>query len=133
MVTLLAAAVVVLAGLFFCALAASSLFAPAYATRFLLGFAQTPRVHYAELLVRLLVGVSLIAYAPQMLLPSAFSLFGWVLVATTVILLLLPWRWHRRFAASAVPQATRYITVIGMCSLGLGGLILYAVARGNAA
>lgn len=132
MIEALALAVVVVTGLYFCALAAASLLVPAKASRFLLGFASSPRVHYIELSVRLLVGAALLIYAPRMFAPGVFSLFGWLLVITTVCLLLLPWRWHHRFAQQAVPRAISHIKVIGISSLVLGGLILAAVVRGNA-
>lgn len=131
MIQALAFAVVVVTGLYFCALAAVSVFAPARASRFLLGFAGSPRVHYMELFIRLVVGGSLVIHAPRMLAPEAFSLFGWVLLITTACLLLLPWQCHHRFAQQVVPRATRYITLIGLCSLGLGVLILAAVIRGS--
>ncbi len=133
MIELLALAVVVLTGLYFCALAAASLIMPARASRFLLAFASSPRVHYLELLIRLVVGVSLVIHSPRMVVPAAFSLIGWILIVTTACLLLLPWRWHRRFAQRAVPPATRYIAWIGLCSLALGGLILLAVLWGGTA
>ena len=125
--------VVVLTGVYLCALAAASLIVPSRASRFLLGFATSQRLHYVELLIRLSVGGAFLVQAPRMFFPSAFSLFGLVLIATTACLLLLPWRWHHRFAQAAVPRATPYIRYIGWCSLALGVSILAAVIRGNAA
>lgn len=133
MIQILALAVVVLAGLYFVALAVASLLMPARANRFLLGFADSARKHYAELFVRLVVGSAFVHHAPRMLFADAFAFFGWVLLATTACLLLVPWRWHHRFAESAVPRATRHITWIGLSSLALGGLILAAVVGGSAA
>lgn len=133
MLEALALSVVVVTALYFCALAAACLLMPAQAKGFLLGFANSPRAHYAELFIRFLVGGSLVVSAPRMFGSGAFSVFGWVLLATTACLLLLPWRWHHRFAQQAVPRATRYITLIGLSSLALGGLILVAVIRGSAA
>ena len=133
MIEVLALTVVVLTGFYFLALAAVSLFMPVLANRFLLGFADSALKHYAELFLRFAVGAALILYAPRMLLSDAFSLFGWVLLVTTACLLLIPWRWHHRFAQQAVPRATRHITLIGLASLALGGFILAAVVRGSAA
>ena len=133
MIEVLALTVVVLAGLYFIALAAVSLFLPVRANRFLLGFADSALKHYAELLLRVVVGAALILHAPRMLLSGAFTLFGWLLLITTACLLLVPWRWHHRFAQHLVPRATRHITLIGLVSLVLGGLILAAVVRGSAA
>ena len=74
--------VVVLAGLYFGVLAVTSLTIPAESSRFLLGFASSRRAHYVELLIRLLVGWSLVVYAPRMFATAAFAAFGWTLIVT---------------------------------------------------
>ena len=76
MLEVLALTLVVLTGIYFCALAVAALLVPAKASRFLLGFASSPRVHYIELSIRFLVGVALVIYAPRMSASGAFSLFG---------------------------------------------------------
>lgn len=124
-----ALAIVVLAALYLLALGVASLVVPSRARSFLLGFASTKPVHFAELVLRLVVGAALVSYAPRMSLPGVFNLVGWVLLVTTACLLLLPWRWHRRFAEHAVPQATRHIELLGAGSLGFGAMILAAVMR----
>ena len=124
---------IVLTALYLLALGAASLVAPARASRFLLGFASSQPLHFVELFLRLLVGAALVLYAPRMFLSGAFNLFGWVLLVTTACLLLVPWQWHHRFAQFAVPRVTRYIGLVGVASLVIGGFILAAVARGSAA
>lgn len=128
----MALAVVAAAGLFFVVLGGASLMAPSRAGRFLLGFAASPTRHYTELALRFLVGGALVASSPRMLFPGALNLFGWVLLVTTAGLLLVPWRWHRHFAARAVPKALRFLPLIGACSVALGGLVLLAVFGGDA-
>ncbi len=132
MIETLSLFIVILTGIYFVALAGAALFAPVQASRFLLGFAGTPLVHYVELLVRVVVGGSLVVYAPHMFSAGAFRLFGWVVLITTAVLLVLPWRWHRSFANRFVPRATRYIKAIGLCSLALGLTLLAAIIRGSA-
>ena len=133
MIEAIAFGLVVLTGLYLCALAAVAVTAPGRASSFLLGFASSRRLHYAELFTRLAVGGAFVINARRMLAPDAFNLFGLVLLATTACLLLLPWRWHQRFAQLAVPRATRYITLIGLCSLALGAVILAAAFCGDVA
>jgi hypothetical protein len=133
MIDTLALVGVVLTCTYFLGLGAVALLVPGQAKRFLLGFARTARAHYAEMLMRLVIGGSLVGYGPHMFAAHAVGLFGWVILVTTAGLLLLPWRWHHRFAQRVVPPATRYITVIGWCSLALGGLLLAALVRGAAA
>ncbi len=132
MLEALALTLVVLTGLYLCALAAASLLVPLKAGRFLRGFASSARVHYSELAIRLLMGAALVIGAPHMFASAIFSLFGWVLVTTTACLLLLPWRWHHGFAEQAVPRAISHIKLLGISSLTLGGLILAAIICGNA-
>ena len=133
MIEVFALAVVVLAALYLVALGAASLVVPARASRFLLGFAASRSTHFAELLLRLVVGTALVLSAPRMSLSGAFTFFGWVLLVTTACLLLVPWQWHRRFTQHAIPHATRYITLVGVASLAFGGLMLAAVSRVSAA
>jgi hypothetical protein len=127
----LARGVVALTGLYFTALGVTVLTRPDRATRFLLGFAGSPAAHYTELSVRLVVGAALVLAAPQLIFSGAFKLFGWVLLGTTACLLLVPWRWHQRFAQQAVPRAIRHIALIGVASLALGGFMLAALVRGS--
>lgn len=115
--------------LFLLALGGASLLVPAQASRFLLGFARSPSAHFTEMFVRLVAGAALVQYAPNMHFSSAFSLFGWVLLITTAGLLFVPWQWHRRFAQTVVPHATRYLALIGLVSLTLGALVLFALVR----
>lgn len=124
--------VVVQAGVYLLALGVISLVRPALASRFLLGFAGSAGAHYTELSLRLLVGGALVVQAPQMAFSAGFDLFGWVLLATSASLLLMPWRWHQRFAQRVVPRATRYIALLGLVSAALGGGLLAAVLVGSA-
>jgi hypothetical protein len=132
MIERVSAAIVLLAALYLLGLAAISFIAPDKAARFLNGFASSPRAHFSEMLLRLIVGCAFVMNASRMLYSEAFWLFGWLLIVTTVVLLLLPWRWHRRFAQKVVPPITRHVWLFGIVSLPLGGAILFAVLRGGA-
>ena len=128
MIEPLAAAVVLLAGLYLACLGAVSLAAPAIARRFLLGFASSRARHYLELALRLVVGGAFLLCAPVLQFPLAFTAFGGAIVLTSVGLLLVPWRWHRHFAQQAVPRALRFLPLLGVASLLLGGFVLFAVS-----
>jgi hypothetical protein len=125
-----ALAIVLLAGAYLVLLAAVAFFAPSRAARFLRGFAGNARLHYLELALRGVVGIAFVLQAPQMRFTDAFSLFGWMLLLTTAALLVLPWRVHRAFALRAIPYATRYLPLVAVASLLLGGLILAAALAG---
>lgn len=121
-----ALAVVAIAGLYLAALGAGLLAKPAAASRFLMGHASSGPLHYLELGLRIAIGAAFVLRAPQMLLPGVFAAFGWLLVATSALLLLVPWQWHRRFAEPAVAQALAFRPVIGVASLLMGLAVLAA-------
>lgn len=126
-----AASVVLGAGLYLVALAVALVARPGAASRFLLGFAASARVHYAELGLRAAVGWSFVEHAPRMLFPGAFAATGWVLVITTAGLLLVPWRWHRRFARKAVPPVVEHSGLLALGALAAGALVISATLLGN--
>lgn len=120
--------IVLTAALYLLALGGSALVRPAFARRFLGGFATTRRLHFTELALRILVGAALVITAPRMAVGTAALGFGWLLVGTSVGLALIPWRLHQRFAAWSVPQAIEYLPLIGVASLAGGiGLIVALV------
>ncbi|HEX4911078.1 MAG TPA: hypothetical protein VFV64_09975 [Permianibacter sp.] len=126
MLEVLALVVVMVAGLYFVVLAAVAVFAPERASRFFMGFANSVSTHYLELLLRLLIGLAFLYNAEKMPLSTVFVVFGWLLVVTTAVLLLVPWQWHRRFAVRAVPKAISKLGLIAASALIAGVGILAA-------
>lgn len=133
MVAALGSVIVLAAALYLLALGICALVRPDRTRRFLQSFASSARIHFTELALRLLVGGALVVSAPRMLLSRVVALFGWVLIGTTLVLAVVPWRLHRRFAAWSVPQATRRIPVFGAGSIVAGLLLLGALALGRSA
>jgi uncharacterized protein YjeT (DUF2065 family) len=130
MTDLLVSVPVLLAGVYLVALAAVALVSPRTAKRFLSSFASSAAAHFFEMFVRLVVGVALVSYAPHMKFPGVFTVFGWVIVVTTIGLLAVPWRWHRRFATWSVPYATRNMRLFALGSLAVGAFVLLSVVLG---
>jgi uncharacterized protein YjeT (DUF2065 family) len=130
MANLLVSVPVLLAGLYMVGLAALALVSPGRAKRFLSSFASSASAHFFELFVRLVVGAALVLYAPYMKFPGVFAVFGWVIVVTTIGLLAVPWRWHRRFATWSVPYATRNMRLFALGSLAVGVFVLLSVVLG---
>ena len=118
--------VIILAGIYLIGLGIISLAQPGKASAFLSGFAGSAKLHYIELTIRIIVGTAFLWHAPKTLAPFVFTVLGAVLVATTAVLLCIPWKIHRRFAEKSVPQALRYLPLIGIASL-LFGLTLIAM------
>jgi hypothetical protein len=127
MTTSLATAAVLAAGVYLLGLGVASMIVPERTRRFLGGFARSARTHFAELIIRFLLGAAFIVTAPQMRLSPVFIVFGWILVGTTGVLVLIPWRWHHRFASWSVPLATRRMALFALGPLAGGVVVLYSL------
>ena len=72
-----------------------------------------------------------VLYSPHMVYSTLFNGFGWLLIATAVCLLIIPWRYDQRFASHVVPKVPKYISSIGLISLALGMLIFVGLSLGG--
>lgn len=117
--------IVLAAAVYLLLLGGSAFLRPTLAARFLGQFATTPRLHFFELALRIVTGAAFVSCAPRLAYGNAVAALGWVLVGTSAVLALVPWRLHRRFAAWSVPQALQYLPIIGLASIA-GGLGLCA-------
>ena len=122
----LASVIVLMAAVFLLCLTAAALFKPQQAVRFLHGFASSAKAHYSEISLRLITGAALVVAAPNMHFSYLFTLFGWLIIGTSVVLLLLPWRWHQRFANLVLPPLTKRVWLFAVLALPLSMLLLYA-------
>lgn len=102
---------------------------PAAARQFLNAFASSPRTHYLEQGLRLIVGAALVNFSGSMWHSDVFRIFGWLLVVTSLGLLLTPWRWHQRFARSVMPPVIRHLWLFAFGAAALGAFILYGLSR----
>lgn len=100
---------------------------PVSAAQFLHRFASTPRAHYTEQVLRLVAGLAIAMHAQLMPFLELFRIFGWLLVVTSMALMLLPWRLHQRFAQWAIPQAVRHLRLYALGSFLLGAVLAWAV------
>jgi hypothetical protein len=57
------------------------------------------RVHFTEQGLRVLAGAALIVRGPQSKLPVAFEVVGWLLVASSLVIMVAPIRWHGAYGA----------------------------------
>ncbi len=117
--------IVLAAAAYLVVLGGSAVFRPELAERFLGGHATTRTLHFLEIALRIVAGAAFVMSAPRLALGDAVAALGWVLVGTSLVLALVPWRLHQRFAAWSVPQALQYLPLIGVASLA-GGLGLIA-------
>ena len=128
--TLLAGIVVLLTGLWLVGFAFYIVFRPEGAKRVLGGFASSARAHFLEQALRLVAGSGFVLFASELRFSDLMRGFGWILIVTTVGLIVTPWRWHQRFAQWAIPFAVRRIKLDALGSFLLGAFILYAMLPG---
>jgi uncharacterized protein YjeT (DUF2065 family) len=129
MATFLAGAGVMLAALYLLGFGVLAVVVPARASGYLQGFASSMRLHVLELIARFAVGAAFVGNASHMQFSGTFHIVGWVLVATTLALAVLPWHWHQRFAQASVPAAVRYLPFMGIVSIAAGAFVCWAVAK----
>lgn len=127
---MLASIIVLLAGLYLVVLAVVAFVSPERAKSFLSSFAGSANAHYLELMLRFVTGAAFVIYAPEMKFPVIFFVFGWVLIVTTIVLVVLPWRLHHRFASWSVPMATRRMPLLALGSLAGGAFVLLSAFLG---
>lgn len=130
MISTVASFVVLLSACYLIVLASVAVAFPVKAKAFLGGFASTRSLHYLELAMRLLAGGALVIRSPLMAASSLIEVIGWVLIITTCVMLLVPWKWHQQFAAWSVPQATKRLPLLAVGSVTGGILLLLALQFG---
>jgi hypothetical protein len=124
---LLAELVVVASSLFLLGFGFVMVVKHAIAERFLLSFASSRKAHLTEMFFRLLFGVSLVFISKSMWQPKVFFLFGWAVIISSVMLVMLPWQLHHRFGTRVLPLLVRYMKPYAVCVLFLGLFLLYGV------
>ena len=103
------------------------LIAKPQAISFLNAFVKTPWHHFLEQTLRLIVGAALVVQAPNMAFSEFFGVFGWIIIITSLMLVGLPWRWHRTFAQKVIPTVIKFIQLYGILCFALGIFIIYSL------
>jgi hypothetical protein len=129
MVNMLAGALVLAFCAFLIGLAAMIVLQPERAEKFLKSFASSARAHYIEQIARMSAGIGLVIFAQQMWYTEIINLFGWVLIITSIGLMLMPWQWHNKYAQIVVPPTIRYMKLFALGAFVLGSGLLYCFSR----
>ena len=85
-------------------------------------------IHIGEMAVRILVGLALVLAAAGSRYPVAITVIGGFLIASAVVLLILPRRWHAAYStwwASRIPEGA--VRLIGPLSWLMGGALIWVV------
>jgi uncharacterized protein YjeT (DUF2065 family) len=128
MVEILSKWIVLLFGLFFIATGLLMLFAPQKARKILKKAGSTNLINYTEITVRMIPALGLIGYADYSRFPQVFSVVGWFILGTSVVLYFVPRKWHHSYSLkSAEILKPIYFQIISPFSMVIGLLIIYAV------
>ena len=91
-------------------------------------FASTTLIHYLELVLRLIFGVSLIFFADLSKSPITLNLFGAFLIGTTAILFFVPRKLHAKLANFFSHKLTvLHMRVGAPFAFGFGSFLIYPV------
>lgn len=92
-------------------------------------FASSARAHYLEQIVRLIVGMSMLSFSKSMLYAQFFEIFAWIIILSTIVLILIPWTWHHRLGKWAIPFTIRNLKFYVVSASIFGVFILYCVIK----
>jgi hypothetical protein len=85
------------------------------------------RVNLTEQGLRIVAGAALVVRAPASKLPLAFEVAGWLLVAVSVLILVLPVRWHGAYGRWWLGRLTApAIRVLSPVPVLAGAGLIYA-------
>lgn len=126
MIIIMAKYVIILFGIFIIFTGFLMLLKPEKARKILRKAASTNFINYTEITIRLIPATALILYSDLCKFPEAFKLFGWFMLATSLILYIVPRKLHHNYSMkSADILKPIYLRLISPFAFLLGGLIIY--------
>ena len=93
-------------------------------------FSQTKYFHGLEIISRLFFGAILIAFSEQTLYPAVMGVFGYLMVAVGVGLLIAGPSRHKQFAVWSAKKFNKTFRPAGIVSLVFGIFIAYGALKG---
>lgn len=124
---ILSGCVIVIFGLYLISLLFITLINKQIAIRYFSSFASSARAHYLEQILRLIVGMSMLSFSKSMLYAQFFEIFGWIIVFSTIVLILIPWTWHNKLGKRVIPLTIRNLKFYAVSASTFGVFILYCV------
>jgi hypothetical protein len=77
----------------------------------------------------MIVGAAMVIQAPHLPYSMVFAIFGWMLILTTAVLLVIPWTWHRGFAERVLPRVVSLLPLIGAAAIAMGSGLMFCLMR----
>lgn len=126
--TIAAKYIVILFGIFLIGVGVLMRFKPAKAREFLRKAGSTNLINYAEITIRMIPAAGLVLYAEYSKFPKVFWVLGWFIIATSLVLYLVPRRIHHAYALMCSDILTpRRIRLLSPLSILFGTVIIYLV------
>lgn len=116
------------AGVWLIALGFYMLVLPRGALAALARMGGSPGIHIGEMVLRILVGVALVLAAAACRFPLAVTVIGSFLIASAVVLLILPRRWHSAYSvwwAQRIPVGA--VRIIAPLSWAMGTVLIWTM------
>ncbi len=119
---------VILFGIFIICAGLLMLIAPAKARATLQKAGSTNFINYAEITLRMIPAIAMILYADYSRFPEVFRTFGWFMLATSLVLYIVPRRMHHNFSlACANILKPQYFRLLSPFAILFGTAIICCV------
>jgi len=126
MIITMAKYIVILFGAFIIFAGFLMLFRPKKARKTLQLAGSTNMINYTEITLRFIIAIALIVYAEFSKIPEVFTILGWFMLITSLILYAVPRKLHHQFSLrSAEILKPSYFQFIAPLAYIFGGFIIY--------
>jgi uncharacterized membrane protein YfcA len=125
---LLAKYVVILFGVFIISIGILMLFLPEKALAILRKAGSNNLINYTEITIRLIPAIALVVYAPYSRSPQILKLFGWFMIATSLVLYFIPRKYHHAYSMKwAEILKPMHVRLIAPLAFIFGAVLIYSV------
>lgn len=123
----LSGSIMVIFGLYLISLLVITILNKTIAASYFSSFASSARAHYLEQILRLIVGMAMLSFSKSMLYAQFFELFAWIIILSTIVLILIPWTWHSKLGKRVIPLTIRNLKFYAVSASIFGVFILFCV------
>jgi len=128
MMIIIAKWTVIIFGIFLILVGFLMLFAPQKAREILRKAGSTNVINYSEITLRMIPAAALVIYADFSKFPAFFSVLGWFMLATSLVLYFVPRSMHHNYSLRSAEILTPlYFRLISPFSMLFGSVLIYAV------
>lgn len=128
MIDLISKWTTIIFGMFFIFVGLLMLFNPKKANEILRKAGSTNFINYAEITIRIIPAVGLILSANNSKYPNIFTIFGWFMLLTSLVLYFVPRHLHHTFSIKAADILKPFLfQLISPFAFLIGTLLIYSV------